>query len=345
MTFYIKLTNRCNLQCKHCYNARKSFDNGIDMTADVLSSSAAYIYNTTRSHCEFPHMIIFHGGEPHCAKNSVNIMNKFIDSYDWGDNVQFNITTNLVHELTDDVISLYRRFTTGSDRFNSIGTSWDYDIRFNGNQEDLWKSNVRTLIDAGIDVQPIICVTQQLIDWCPSVDAIKTNLFDMFSQLGIKSINFERITSNGNAIINPVRANNRNVDNWLLQAYKANEQVGFEIPLFDNLDDSIKHRVCKQDSCRRRMCTRCVRTINPDGTIAGCPNKPEILVGRLGNDGVFEPYESFNDEIRKENRHPLRCLQCEMHDVCNAECYQLEADSSGCPGLVSLIEYTQRKFV
>ena len=100
-----------------------------------------------------------------------------------------------------------------------ILTSWDYKIRFKDNQQSLWENNVRYLIEKGIQVQPIVCLTNLLIENLKPED-----IFLYFKRFNIKRFNFERITNTGNALVNNLRPTNENLQNWLLDAYKIYEK-------------------------------------------------------------------------------------------------------------------------
>lgn len=337
MTYYVKLTNRCNLRCRHCYNAMAAECGGLDMSAEMQSECAKYIYDSMPA--KGPVSVVFHGGEPMCATDACAAMNRFMDSHDWKNpDLQFNITTNLVYPLNDHHIDLFRRFRGGADGHCSIATSWDEGIRFADDSERwMWEENVVALRHCGVDVFPIVCVTRDLVRKYDSKSSLEC-LFRFFRGIGVTSLNFERITETGRAAIERghIKPCNRDTDHWLARAYEAAKSVGMHIPLFDILEDAVNGDGPRMDGCRCRMCTKCVRTINPNGTVAGCPNRPDILAGRIV-DGTFVPELSFNDEVRREEIHPEQCYECELHKWCNAECYQLGWDVTGCPGLVCLI--------
>ena len=59
-TIYVKLTNRCNLTCDHCYNA-VCHDQG-QMSANTLQKILDYIYDLKEQGYDVD--VALHGGEP-----------------------------------------------------------------------------------------------------------------------------------------------------------------------------------------------------------------------------------------------------------------------------------------
>ena len=121
-TIYLKLTNRCNLCCKHCYNANASIIE--DMSDVTLNASIKLIEKMSGTEDV---LVVFHGGEPLMVP--VEKYLHIIEQFKENPNVKFSITTNLVYKLTSKHIELFCKLTD-IDGF-SISTSWDYGIRFN----------------------------------------------------------------------------------------------------------------------------------------------------------------------------------------------------------------------
>ena len=48
-TIYLKLTNRCNLKCDHCFN--EMMNNHNDMNDIVIKKSIQWINDFTQNHC------------------------------------------------------------------------------------------------------------------------------------------------------------------------------------------------------------------------------------------------------------------------------------------------------
>ena len=105
-------------------------------------------------------------------------------------------------------------------KINFLKTSWDVDnYRFSDiSQKTVWERNVKHLLSLQFSIQPIITVNLQTIQHSPQ------ELFEYFKKLGISTLNFERITETGRASNLKVKPTNRQVDEWLWQAYVTNKK-------------------------------------------------------------------------------------------------------------------------
>lgn len=321
-TIYVKTTNKCNLKCKHCYNAECS-EVGLEnatMSNEVFNGIMAHhILNT-----DTPANIILHGGEPMLwlKENHDNYRSVMLTlGYILENRVkhEMSITTNLVYLLDLDTLNLFKKMSEQR-MLPAITTSWDYDIRFDKNKETLWKTNVEFLVRNGVPVRVTVTVTQKLLELEPQV------IFDMCKELGVWCVNFERLTVNGRAKENTyLIPKNRDVDNWLYKAYKYVKEHGyFVVPLFECLEAS---KAGILTGCRARQCTQNVITYNPDASIASCPNISNILIDT----------EEFKDTCCKEKVRNNECYTCEYFKVCNGDCFQLAWDDTGCAGLKGIL--------
>lgn len=318
---YIKLTNGCNLKCQHCYN--EIMMNKQMMKETTLEDVIHWLKEFRMTHKDDNIVITLHGGEPllYDIDKTLFLINSTKDL-----NLSWGITTNLIYNITDKHIELFNMLEN-----KLVKTSWDYKIRFNEQQEQLWLNNIKYLISNGFVVQPIICLTNQLIN------ALKPSyIYNKFIELGIKQLNFERITSTGRAETNNLRPNNKDLDVWLLDAFKEYEKQDLEIPLFRGVLESLKGNYL---GCRMRKCMKTVITINPDGSISTCPNMANIKCGTLKE----------TDEIKKqslydfENTRDMKCYFCKYFKQCNGDCCQLIWDDTGCPGMLSIFKYLENK--
>lgn len=316
---YLKLTNSCQLNCKHCYNS--IVDRTSSMSIDTLDFAIKFLINLSKEHIVYA---AFHGGEPMLYQHD-----KILDvlSSTKTSNISWSMTTNLVYSIDDICIKIFKMLEHTNDLKPLLLTSWDYEIRFSGNQQKIWEDNVRTLINIGIEIQPIICLTNVLISNIqPDV------IFKYFKNLGLNRFNFERITSTGRASNGKYSPKNLDMQKWLLKAYKIYEKSNFYIPLFDNIKKSIDGVLI---GCRARHCMRDVITINPDGSLAGCPNTADKTYGTL-NSIDFNIKKSF---IACEACQNINCIKCKYFKYCNGDCFQLKFDESGCPGLYMIYDY------
>lgn len=322
---YLKLTNMCNLQCKHCYNTIMS-KTCQKMSNNMFVSTQKYIKQRIQQlSTNDTILVIFHGGEP--MQDGIERMTTLMNSFESYSSVQFTITTNLVYTFSDSIIEFLKRIKT-------ISTSWDYKIRFADSQQQLWENNCQTLLTLGCDVIPIITVTTELLKMQP------IKLVSYFADLGIQHINFERLTLTGRAVKNNyLQPTNREIDEWLYQFYRISQSYKLRVSLFESIYEAIHSN--QLIGCKARQCQKTVTTINPDGSIAGCPNTADIRLGDVVNGYDRELYQiAQNCETLKTTE----CYLCKYFKYCNGECFQLQSDETGCPGLKKIMDDMLRKY-
>lgn len=330
-TFYLKLTNDCQLHCKHCYN--EQMHNKDYMREDSFFRSVQEIYQFQDDHSNSKVYIHLHGGEPMLW--NLRYLNRIMWNkiYSRNGKVIWCVTTNLVYKLKKVHLDIFNQIRNSG--MNVIQTSWDYDIRFqNDKQQELWLSNCQKLIRQGFIVQPTICLTNILIENIKPKD-----LFKQFVDWGFTSFNFERITNNGRAKDGVLTPSNRILNEYLLELYKIHQQQysNVNIPLFDGIKHSLNNEYI---GCRARHCSETVVTINPDGSKATCPNISD------------KPYQSgwstiklYNkqDIIKQEKKVDSNCMFCEYYQYCRGDCFQLQHDETGCPGPKLIYQYLLKK--
>jgi radical SAM protein with 4Fe4S-binding SPASM domain len=325
---YLKTTETCNLNCKHCFtsgtNGRKIYWD-VDKVSDWL----------TRFHKKFPNNNIhfeFHGGEPFLADIQTMIhVHKVVT--DLWETASCGCTSNLVFKITPEHLSFIQNQLN-----NRIATSWDPDIRFeNIKQYDLWRKNVEFLIDNGVSVKLNISVSTGVVQQSP------IDLLEWATSLGFESVAFERITMNGNARKNSnIVPDNIDVDAWFFKMHQQTKE--YTLPLLTNeylesVYDKFKGITNSGTFCRD--CEQKLFTLNADGTIGGCPNSsPEQNFGDLS----MEIDQLLTSETRIENiscevaRDP-RCYSCSVFQYCNSECHQLEWQGDICPAPKTLMKH------
>lgn len=327
---YLKTTETCNLNCDHCFtsgrNGKKIFFN-VDKTFEFLDWLFQHQkYNYKR--------VLFHGGEPMLApvadirKLHSLVLEKYPET-------RFSLQTNLVYKLTDE----RRQLIDDLFMADGFGTSWDYNIRFaNVSQQLQWEDNVRELIKAGHYISVMVSLSKQLLEAFEPVDIIQ-----YFIDLGVQHVLFERITSNGNATLNPeIQPQNKDLDAWLLRMY---EQT-IEYKLYDKihnmfLDEIAKSFVNRIHSANRcRNCEQSLLTINADGTIAGCPNSAQN--DHWGNI-AWTIKENLSSRKRLnvmacEMKRNDNCLTCPVNSICNGDCHRLPWQEDICAAPKSLMK-------
>lgn len=304
MKVYIKTTETCNLRCKHCYIGGNRDKQGFFDAKKVIRwlKSHTKKYGVKESDL----YISFHGGEPFLA--DLGEMQKICDAFP---KANFDATSNLVidiqHGIKDFILKNFQQESIGP----FIKTSWDYDIRFSSpQQEQRWEKNVMELIESGVTVKVITCLTKPLLE-----NVAPETYLQHMKYLGVKHAGFERLTENTTEDKSLIPAI-EDVDAWLLELYRKNDFL--EQSFFGDIAAACKHIFL---GCRKRECMQSVLTINADGTIGGCPNT-SIKNWFFDLDGHANP-ELRAQLIKKEQTHDARCYMCDLFPECNGDCHQL----------------------
>lgn len=324
--FYLKTTETCNLNCRHC------FTNGIngakiywDYKAIAEWINKFPVKESDTLHCEF------HGGEPFLV--DVSEMQYVFDHCD-KPNISWGATTNLVFKLKQEHIDFIKGPLN-----NRLGTSWDPKIRFdNDKQLKLWLTNVKTLVDEGVDIRLFISVTKDTL----SIEPIY--LLTWIKNLGVKEVSFERLTGNGNANLHPdIFPSNVEQDQWFLKMHEQSELYGARDWFENEFLETIYAKFETGFTAGGTFCRDCeekIFTLNADGTIAGCPNSaPEQQFGHIKEsieDLINSPIRLHNMACEK-SRNP-NCYSCEVFQHCGGDCHQLAWQDNICGAPKSLMK-------
>lgn len=323
---YVKTTETCQLNCKHCFtngiNGAKIYFNP-EKTADWVKRLHSEVYKENDTmHFEF------HGGEPFLAP--VSDMLKFYDeTKDLWPNCSYGITSNLVLKLTDE----HLHFIKGVLNYR-VGTSWDPKIRFeNSKQEELWKNNVKMLLDQGVTVKLFISITKDTVNIEP------IELLKWVKDLGVQEMALERLTGNGNALLHPeIFPTNLEQDAWFLKMHQQIEEHNardwFENEFMETIYNKFETGFLKGGTfCRD--CEEKLYTINADGSLSGCPNAaPEEQFGHINDDikSLINSPRRIKNIACERSRDP-RCYECPVFMYCGGDCHQLawQGDICGAP--------------
>jgi len=329
LNVYLKTTETCNLNCKHCFtngkNGKKIYWN-VDLTIDWIKRVNEYFPNLNHIHFEF------HGGEPFLVP--IQQMQRVYDSCNnlWK-SMSWGATTNLVYKIDDDYIKFVKNVFG-----NRLASSWDPNIRFsNEKQKKLWEKNIKTLNENQISIKLFVSVTKDLI----KIEPIK--LLKYFKKLKFKEVSFERLTKNGNAnLFSEIFPTNKELDDWFLLMHEQNLKYGcrdwFENEFLENIYSKFENKLLNLGTfCRD--CEQKLFTINADGTIAGCPNSaPEQYYGHITQeikDLINSPKRI--EVISCETHRDSRCYECPVFQYCGGDCHQLEWQDNICAAPKSLM--------
>lgn len=328
-TVYLKTTETCNLNCKHCFtngiNGKKIFWDHNETVKWITK------FNETLKINDSVHFEL-HGGEPFLAP-----LESLIAVVDAGkilnERFTFSAATNLVYKLTDDI----REFIKVR-LYNGISTSWDPFIRFkNKKQEALWLENLRTIVADGNHVTLNISLSRDVINL--EIEP----LLKWIKSLGIKDLAFERITSHGNAQVNRmIVPSNAEIDQWYLDLHETSERLQARNWFYNSLLEEVYIKFEKHipnSGTFYRACEERLFTVNADGIIAGCPNAaPGKNYGHIKDD--IKTLMSSPQRIRAIAEEKVRnehCLSCDVFSHCGSGCYQLQWEGKTCPSPKSLM--------
>lgn len=321
---YLKTTETCNLNCKHCFT---SGSNG----AKIFFHPAKTINFMHRLKRDQPQLkgvrIMFHGGEPMLAPiASMRELHKY--TKDLFDDTSYGMQTNLVYPLTDDK----RQFMYDVLLEHGFGTSWDYDIRFtNPKHLKMYEDNSKELnFGDGHRTTMIVSMTKRLIQNKEPIE-----IMEYAHSLGYSFILFERITSDGNAKQNSdIIPTNEEQDAWMHKMWKqviehrTYEWIGNM--LVSEIATALHNRQHTGNRCRN--CEQSLLTINADGTISGCPNTAPVDYWGHIDHNIRDMLASKKrlEIISCEAQRDPRCYACPAFEVCNGDCHQLSWDGDIC---------------
>lgn len=323
--FYLKTTETCNLNCKHCFTNGKNGPKiywDIHKLVDWLHRFRNEVGENHTAHMEF------HGGEPFLAPVS-QMRDVYEQCKDLWENQTWGVTTNLVFKLNNDILDFMR-----GPLKKRLGTSWDPDIRFdNPRQYDLWRNNVKTLLEDNFDIKLFISVTKGTINIKP------IELLEWIRELGVKEVSFERLTHNGSANLNPeIFPENIEQDAWFLKMHEQSEKYNARTWFDNEFLETVYSKFETNFTSAGTFCRDCEQklfTVNADGTISGCPNSaPEQVYGHIDqniNELLYNPKRI--EIISCEKSRDPRCYSCEVFQYCGGDCHQLswQGDICGAP--------------
>lgn len=333
---YIKTTDTCQLNCDHCYT-NGSNGKKINFNAPKAINFFHRLHKVNPI-VESGHFSL-HGGEPLvCPTDTIFEFYEGVKHL-WP-NMWWSMQTNLTYKLTEDKVKVMTDICA-----KSFGTSWDLNIRWtNPKQENLWRDNVKSLVHEGHDLTVIVSLTKNLIN---SIEPIE--LLTMMIDLGIKHINFERVTANGNATTNTngLIPTNLELDQWLYKMWLQSKQhktwESIDNLFLDSILSSLVYNT--HSGCRSRACEKKILTLNADGSIGGCPNSAvDNTFGTINDDPLSVLYsEGRMCNISTEATRHSVCNSCEVFDVCNGDCHQLGWQDDICAAPKSLMIAAKRE--
>jgi radical SAM protein with 4Fe4S-binding SPASM domain len=342
---YLRVVQGCNLNCTHCFtlgNKDPYMVTDLNYIEDFLSSIKD---NVNPQKATF----YIHGGETFLAPYShLADVNKIIRSKFPNMRMDIIPQTNLLYTIDDEFINFVK------DEYRStIGVSWDADIRFGSiainkktDQEKLFFSNLKQLLDNGIKVHIAITAQKHLLNYDP-LEIVK--MFD-----GVDSIDFELLTTFDEQTRN-LKPNNKKWATWLekLVDYYQHNKTTWCLPQIDLFTKTLI--AGNLFDCKCNCCDKRTFTLNPNGTVGLCPDKtyvePFSTTTEMRQDWATFQNKSLDVMMKKlvEMDHHTMCYTCEHYDICGGNCdASLFDDSDECPlsrNVISKIRNNKEVFI
>lgn len=263
----VKVSNNCNLNCKHCLWKHK--DNSV-MDMNILRNILSQNSNIKK--------VYITGGEPMIMHpDSLLLFDKIIDDYQY---IDWNIATNLCYPLHSYQINILKKM-------NDVLTSFDIGIRFNNiHNLLLWKRNVQSLIKEGVNLRISCCLTKQMIKKNP----MKFKRF--FDKLGVKGVAYLNLfdvgwTHENKKELMPTKEEFRSwlEKNYAIGDFQKNEIFSFIInnkykceftdtdPI--DIDGTIMHCMCEETrNSKCRIAMECLNCEDFESCGGRCPLSP-----------------------------------------------------------------------
>lgn len=304
MNIYLKMTSLCNLECSHCFTEGTNKDNILLKVAPTVR----FLQKFKENNPDIAGVsICFHGAEALLAPIE-DLIKVYLFTKDIFPNTGYQFQTNLVHELTEDHIAFLSQFET-------IGSSWDYEMRFKEPwQLALWEKNLETLIEKGINVAITVCLSKQLVENVPPRDLLK-----MVKEYKLSGLMFQRLNAGTPSQLIPE-------EDQEIEFMKSMIQECVDNPEFDSSFISPYIPNLLSEDPEEHFCSTSVLTINPDETLSGCPNTYREPYSNI-KDYLVDPSEfdqGQEEDFEKELKAKLKKKEGGNQDL---NCYQVDDEA------------------
>lgn len=301
LNFHVQfhITNRCNLNCRHCYEASKSLTESVNWSLDEFKNAIEKLWQCFAK-WDMKGEISLIGGEPTLCPD----FEKMVDYLGKrGDVANISILTNGVC-LNDKIISVIKNNHCHV-QFSLDGINrekHDY-IRGKGNY-DRTISNIHYLKKHGI-IPSIHYVLSN--NTCP----LEESFFEDLVTYGIKQLTFSRIVPWGNAVKSDMLSieNTKAAFDFIEQMRAKYQSKGLNIghtrPLWCNYGYEGRCPVAIQTI-----------TIVENGDIMPCRRLP-IVIGNIKRDNFYKVWylNPVLNDLRGRN-NIRKCGTCSKLDVC-----------------------------
>lgn len=324
-TYQIDVSNRCSLNCDHCY-ALKHFK---DMPKEVFDKAIDYIIkNINECECIDP-IINFSGGEVglYDIQRIIDGIIKIKNNVNKSPNICYQ--SSLVYDLTDKHKELIKMV-------DLVGTSYDYKMRFKSiNQEVKFFDNLKEVKSLNDNIEMIITLNKDMID-----EVSPNMLFSFMLSTELHKFELERLCKpmTDNLKYYEIKYKNKDVRDYLYKCFKLyikyKEIYDISIGTFDCLIDSYNGNYYYEHG---RDCCKHSITISPNGNVSTCFMEQNLPYGNIINDKYDEML--YNNVIKIEETLDNECLNCKYLQWCKGDCHRFEKDESGCSTPYMIYDY------
>lgn len=345
----VNTTRDCNLRCTHCYISTEKKEISKLMTEDhfltVFREFAQFMnsdYGLEEYNLADIHVI---GGEPTMLgldfyKRLIPQAREILSSIK--QQIKLSIVTNLV---TKDAIEICKLF-------DFVSTSYEIDTRFVSAKgrplpklEEMWAKNVRTLMDAGVQVNVTTAVTRQTVEFGAE------KLLNKFFDKGFRSVHLGFFIPSGDGLTNigTVFPTFEMTSQFMIDAAKWYlERRDEHRNLYINPIESMIESVYRKEAMDDIVCPIIPGSldVDHDGETVTCIEAGgEVGMKSLGN--LFnEGMESIINgrAYRRERSNAIvpksHCIGCSELESCQSACGVLHQFWNGkgeCPGFKKFI--------
>jgi uncharacterized protein len=319
----VKLTNRCNIRCKYCYEA--IVNQGTDMSPAIFERMLEAILSSTS---EATLLLVLHGGEPTILSEEwfeANLTRAYDLAAEYQKQLEISIQTNLI-EISDEKLRIFQRFGV------SVGGSLDNPNLLVESLRPLATKAVNTYRRAtslGLRVGLLASINSSNIRAMPSfcewllhdlgVRHFKANIaYAVGAGLDLTLPTAEALFNAQRDIVEFMLT----TDGALIEDNLAREIVRF-------FESYVGGRTRPGALCDDRRCGAGSKVIgiSPDGSLLPCGrfawNETHHYLGAMhepSDDEVSEFFEKIDRFFQMEPQNWQYCDSCEARDICNFGC-------------------------
>ncbi len=319
----VKLTNRCNIRCKYCYE--DIVRNGMDMSSEIFQQLVRSILASTSA----PRLLlILHGGEPTTLPEEwfeENLGYACSLAKEYGKNLEFSIQSNLV-DISDRKLEIFKEFGVG------IGGSLDNPDFISESMRPLARKALETFLRArglGIRIGLLATINQSnLKQMRPFCEWLHSSL-----QVHHFKVNLAYSVGAGLDLFVPTPNDffqaQRDIIEFMIEQDGdiIEENLAQEIVRFFEVFNGGRSR--SGSLCNDRVCGagHKIVGITPEGNLLPCGrfawNDSSFFLGSLAEEDGLSSVDFFERIARFQELNPenwLHCDQCEAKDICGFGC-------------------------